>query len=104
MNSISSHGAEVRPIRKLLLKYNNMNREELKRLWFSLPKTKPVKEIKAVVVEKHGDNHYSCERKTQTDAYWSSSSANFNTFEQALERANSILSDDYYEGYELIIK
>jgi len=40
-----------------------MNREELKRLWFSLPRTKPVKEIKAVVVEKHGDNHYSCERK-----------------------------------------
>ena len=30
MNSISSHGAEVRSIRKLLLKYNNMNREELK--------------------------------------------------------------------------
>jgi len=81
-----------------------MNREELKRLWFSIPRTKPVKEIKAVVVEKLGDKHYSSERKTQTDAYWSSSSANFNTFEQALERANSILSDDYYEGYELIIK
>ena len=85
-------------------KKNNMNREELKRLWFSIPRTKPVKEIKAVVVTKHGDNHYSCERKTQTSDYWSSSSANFNTFEQALERANSILSDDYYEGYELIIK
>ena len=77
-----------------------MTREELKRLWFSIPRKKPVKEIKAVVVERHGDNHYSCERKTQTDEYWSSSSANFNT----LERANSILSDDYYEGYELIIK
>ena len=85
-------------------KKNNMNREELKRLWFSIPRTKPVKEIKAVVVTKHGDNHYSCERKTQTDEYWSSSSANFNTFEQALERANVYLSDDYYEGYELIIK
>jgi len=81
-----------------------MTREELKRLWFSLPIVKPVKEIKAVVVTKHGDNHYSCERKTQTDEYWSSSSANFNTFEQALERANVYLSDDYYEGYELIIK
>jgi len=81
-----------------------MTREELKHLWFNLPRVKPEKEIKAVVVTRHGDNHYSCERKTQTDSYWSSSSANFNTFEQALERANSILSDDYYEGYELIIK
>jgi hypothetical protein len=81
-----------------------MNREELKRLWFSLPRTKPVKEIKAVVVTKHGDNHYSCERKTQTDAYWSSSSANFKTFEQALNRANTMLSSEIHEGYELIIK
>jgi len=81
-----------------------MNREELKRLWFSLPRTKPVKEIKAVVVEKLGDNHYSCERKTQTDAYWSSSSANFKTFEQALDRANTMLSSEIHEGYELIIK
>jgi len=85
-------------------KKSNMTREELKHLWFNLPLVKPVKEIKAVVVTKHGDNHYSCERKTQTDEYWSSSSANFNTFEQALERANVYLSDDYYEGYELIIK
>jgi len=81
-----------------------MNREELKRLWFSLPRTKPVKEIKAVVVEKLGDNHYSCERKTQTDEYWSSSSANFKTFEQALDRANTMLSSEIHEGYELIIK
>ena len=80
-----------------------MNREELKRLWFSLPRTKLVKEIKAVVVEKLGDNHYSCERKTQTDAYWSSSSANFKTFEQALERANTMLDSEIHEGYELII-
>jgi len=81
-----------------------MNREELKRLWFSLPRTKPVKEIKAIVVKKHGDNHYSCERKTQTDEYWSSSSANFKTFEQALDRANTMLSSEIHEGYELIIK
>ena len=81
-----------------------MNREELKRLWFSIPRTKPVKEIKAVVVEKLGDNHYSCERKTQTDEYWSSSSSNFNTFEQALERANTMLDSEIHEGYELIIK
>ena len=81
-----------------------MNREELKHLWFNLPRVKPVKEIKAIVVTRHGDNHYSCERQTQTSDYWSSSSANFSTFEQALERANVYLNDDYYEGYELIIK
>ena len=81
-----------------------MNREELKRLWFSLPRTKPVKEIKAVVVEKLGDNHYSCERKTQTSDYWSSSNANFDTLEEALERANTMLDSEIHEGYELIIK
>jgi len=81
-----------------------MNREKLKRLWFSIPRTKPVKQIKAVVVEKHGDNHYSCERKTQTNDYWASSSSNFKTFEQALERANTMLDSEIHEGYELIIK
>ena len=81
-----------------------MNREELKRLWFSIPRTKPVKEIKAIVVEKHGDNHYSCERQTQTNDYWASSNSNFKTFEQALERANTMLDSEIHEGYELIIK
>ena len=81
-----------------------MNREELKRLWFSIPRTKPVKEIKAIVVEKHGNNHYSCERQTQTNDYWASSNSNFKTFEQALERANTMLDSEIHEGYELIIK
>jgi len=81
-----------------------MNREELKRLWFSLPRTKPVKEIKAIVVTKHGNNHYSCERQTQTSDYWASSNANFDTFKEALERANTMLDSEIHEGYELIIK
>ena len=80
-----------------------MNREELKRLWFSIPRAKPVKEIKAIVVTRHGDNHYSCERQTQTSNYWASSSANFDTFEEALERANTMLDSEIHEGYELII-
>ena len=80
-----------------------MNREELKRLWFSIPRTKPVKEIKAIVVTRHGDNHYSCERQTQTSDYWASSSSNFDTFEEALERANTMLDSEIHEGYELIL-
>ena len=60
---------------------NNMTREELKHLWFNLPRVKPVKELKAIVITRHGDNHYSCERQTQTQEYWASSSSNFSTFE-----------------------
>ena len=81
-----------------------MSREELKKLWFSLPRVKPVKEIKAVVIERHGDNHYSCERQTQTQEYWASSSSNFKTYEEALDRANTMLSSEIHDGYELIIK
>ena len=81
-----------------------MNREELKQLWFSLPRVKPLKEIKVIVIERHGDNHYSCERQTQTSDYWASSSSNFDTFEEALERANTMLDSEIHEGYELIIK
>ena len=46
-----------------------MTREELKHLWFNLPRVKPVKELKAIVITRHGDNHYSCERQTQTQEY-----------------------------------
>jgi len=81
-----------------------MSREELKKLWFSLPRVKPVKEIKAIVIERHGDNHYSCERQTQTQEYWASSSSNFKTYEEALDRANTMLSSEIHDGYELIIK
>jgi len=81
-----------------------MTREELKHLWFNMPRVKPVKEIKAVVIEKHGDNHYSCERQTQTSDYWASSSSNFKTFNEALDKANTMLSSEIHEGYELIIK
>tara|TARA_R100000951_G_scaffold90443_2_gene78727 strand:+ start:90 stop:335 length:246 start_codon:yes stop_codon:yes gene_type:complete len=81
-----------------------MTREELKHLWFNMPRKAPQKEIKAIVVKKHGDNHYSCERQTQTSDYWASSSSNFTTFEEALERANTMLDSEIHEGYELIIK
>ena len=80
-----------------------MTRKELKHLWFNLPRVKPVKEIKAIVVTRHGDNHYSCERQTQTQEYWASSSSNFSTFEEALERANTMLDSEIHEGYELIL-
>ena len=81
-----------------------MTREELKHLWFSLPRVKPQKEIKAIVVERHGDNHYSCQRQTQTSEYWASSTSNFKTYEEALNKANVMLASEIHEGYELIIK
>ena len=81
-----------------------MTREELKHLWFNIPRVNIQKEIKAIVIEKHGDNHYSCERQTQTQEYWASSSSNFSTFEEALERASTMLDSEIHEGYELIIK
>jgi len=80
-----------------------MTREELKHLWFNLPRVKPQKEIKAIVITRHGDNHYSCERQTQTQEYWASSSSNFKTYEEALDRANTMLDSEIHEGYELII-
>ena len=80
-----------------------MTKEELKHLWFNIPRVNIQKEIKAIVIEKCGNNHYSCERQTQTSDYWASSSSNFDTFEQALERANTMLDSEIHEGYELII-
>jgi len=82
-----------------------MNREELKRLWFSIPRQAFIKEIKAIVVERHGDNHYSCQRQTQIPGeYWASSTSNFKTYKEALDRANTMLDSEIHEGYELIIK
>ena len=81
-----------------------MNREELKQLWFSLPRVKPLKEIKVIVIERHGDNHYSCERQTQTSAYWARSISNFDTFKAALETAHTMLDSEIHEGYEMLIK
>ena len=81
-----------------------MNREELKRLWFSLPRAKKLVDMKVIKVERHGDNHYSVERITDIDGYYASSNSNFNTFDEALEKAMIMKNDEYYTGYKLIIQ
>ena len=80
-----------------------MNREELKRLWFTLPHYSKA-EKKVIVVEKHGEDHYSVERITDVDGYYATSGSNFNNAKEAMERAMKMKNDEYYTGYELIIK
>ena len=80
-----------------------MSREELKRLWFSLPHY-PKVEKKVIIVEKHNSNHYSVERITDVDGYYASSNSNCNSAEEAMRKAMVMKDDEYYTGYELIIK
>ena len=81
-----------------------MSREELKRLWFSLPRVKKLVDMKVIKVERHGDNHYSVERITDVDGYYASSNSNCNSAEEAMRKAMVMKDDEYYTGYELIIK
>ena len=81
-----------------------MNREELKRLWFSLPRVKKLVDMKVIKVERHGDNHYSVERITDVDGYYASSNSNYNSAEEAMEKAMIMKNDEYYTGYKLIIQ
>ena len=93
MNSQCSHGAEVRSIRKLQLKYNNMTREELKRLWFNLPHPTPKKEVRVIKVSKLGDNHYECKKVRDDKAGYSTYSSSWRTFDEALEFARKLMKD-----------
>ena len=93
MNSQSSHGAEVRSIRKLLQKYNNMNREELKRLWFNIPHPTPKKEVRVIKVSKLGENHYECKKVRDDKAGYSTYSSSWKTFDEALEFARKLMKD-----------
>ena len=76
-----------------------MNREELKRLWFSLPwdKTKP--EIKEIIVEQEyghvevlsdGPDGYSSFKTSQGD--------------NALDYAKDRMKEEKYNKYKLIVK
>ena len=80
-----------------------MSRQELKELWWSLP-MQPKVSKKMIIVEKHGEDHYSVERITDVDGYYATSGSNFNNAKEAMERAVKMKNDEYYTGYELIIK
>ena len=55
MNSISSHGAEVRSIRKLLLKYNNMTKVKNNAAEIVITVITLV-----FLLSSCGGNHYTC--------------------------------------------
>jgi len=55
MNSISSHGAEVRSIRKLLLKINNMSKVKSNAAEITLTVITII-----VLMSSCGGNHYTC--------------------------------------------
>ena len=43
------------------------------------------------------------EKQVKTNEYWASSTSNFKTYEEALDKANTMLDSEIHEGYELII-
>jgi len=74
-----------------------MNREELKRLWFSLPRTKPVKEIKAIVVEKLDGHMYDLIFQAVCDEM-----NNHPAFDSSLyltEAGLELFEDEWFEFY-----
>ena len=75
------------------------HREELKRLWFSLPQSKIKPEIKEIIVEQEyghveilsdGPDGYSSFKTNQGD--------------NALQYAKDRMSQDKYKDYKLIVK
>ena len=78
-----------------------MNREELKKLWLSLPKQVNKIDIKAITVCA---KTFEVARITDTSEYYSKASSNHNTLDEAMDRARLYKSDDYYYDYDLIIK
>ena len=76
-----------------------MNREELKRLWFSLPWDKTRPEIKEIIVEQEyghvevlsdGPDGYSSFKTSQGD--------------NALDYAKDRMKEEKYNKYKLVIK
>jgi len=83
----------VSSILTLQLKYNNMSREELKRMWFSMPHPTPKKEVRIIKVTTLGANHYEC-KKIRDDKYgYSAYSSNWRTLSEAIAFARKLQED-----------
>ena len=80
-----------------------MSREELKQLWLTLP-MQPKVPKKMIIVEKHNDNFWSVERLTDVEGHCATSNSNFNNAKEAMNRAMTMVNDEYYSEYKLIIK
>jgi len=70
-----------------------MNRNELKRLWFSMPHPTPKKEVKVIKVTTLGANHYECKKIRDDKNGYSAYSSNWKTFDEALEFARKLMKD-----------
>ena len=82
-----------------------MNREELKRLWFSLPwdKTKP--EIKEVVVEVGENPHWLGYGTVTITSDGPDGFSQFSTHqENPIQYAKDRMKEERYKKYKLIVK
>ena len=71
-----------------------MSREELKRLWWSLPHPKVKEEMRVIKVHKIGTNHYECKKITDVVGYYSTFSSSYNTLNEALDFARKLMKED----------
>ena len=79
-----------------------MTRNELKQLWFSIPRQENKKEIRVVSLESHTD-WFTVRVITDVVGYYSTSSAEFYTLESAMKFAQERVKN--LEGnYQLILK
>ena len=70
-----------------------MKREELKRLWFSLPHPTPKKEVRIIKVTTLGANHYECKKIRDDKAGYSTYSSNWKTLSEAIAFARKLQKD-----------
>ncbi len=79
-----------------------MTRNELKELWFSIPRQENKKEIRVVSLESHTD-WFIVRVITDVVGYYSTSSSGFNTLDEAMNFAQERVKN--LEGnYQLILK
>ena len=70
-----------------------MNREELKRMWFSMPHPTPKKEVKVIKVTTLGANHYECKKIRDDKAGYSTYSSNWKTLSEAIAFARKLQNE-----------
>ena len=69
------------------------SREELKRLWFSLPHPSPKKEVRVINVTQLGSNHYECKKIRDDSNGYSTYSSNWRTLSEAIAFARKLQND-----------
>ena len=70
-----------------------MNREELKRMWFSMPHPTPKKEVKVIKVTTLGANHHECKKIRDDKSGYSTYSSNWRSLSEAIAFARKLQKD-----------